>query len=65
MVTADALHCQQDTARIIVGRGGDYIISLKDNQPTIAAEAQRHLQDTPPLLSPTQRKATDALSSAS
>lgn len=65
LVTADALHCQQDTARIIVGRGGDYILSLKDNQPTIAAEAQRRLQDAAPLLSRTQRKATGGLSSAS
>lgn len=49
IVTADALHCQQDTARIIVGRGGDYIISLKDNQPTINKEAHKVLASAAPL----------------
>jgi hypothetical protein len=49
IVTADALHCQQDTARAIVGRGGDYIISVKDNQPTINAEAARVLESVAPL----------------
>ena len=65
IVTADSLHCQQETARIIVGRGGDYIISLKDNQPTINEEAQRLLETATPLLPKHQRKDTDALMSAS
>lgn len=65
IVTADALHAQQDTARSIVGRGGDYIISLKDNQPSINAEAQRLLAATAPLLPKRQRKSMAALKSAS
>jgi hypothetical protein len=65
IVTGDALHCQHDTVRAIVGRGGDYILSLKDNQPSINAEAQRLLEAATPLLSRSRRKGTAASTSAS
>jgi hypothetical protein len=65
LVTGDALHAQQDTARIIVGRGGDYILSLKDNQPHIYKEGKRLLNAATPLLSKKPRKATDGSTSAS
>jgi predicted transposase YbfD/YdcC len=32
VVTADALHCQTDTARLIVEKGGDYVLPVKRNQ---------------------------------
>ena len=35
VITADALHCQRETAEYIVGRGGHYILTVKDNQPTL------------------------------
>lgn len=36
LVVLDALHTQGDTARHIVQeRGGDYLLTLKDNQPTL------------------------------
>ena len=35
VITADALHCQRDTAEYITGRGGHYILTVKDNQPTL------------------------------
>ena len=35
MITADALHCQRDTAEYITGRGAHYILTVKDNQPTL------------------------------
>lgn len=40
-VTADALHCRPDTAAVIREAGADYVIGLKENQPTLyrAAEA--------------------------
>lgn len=31
-VTADALHCQSQTARVIRERGADYLLAVKDNQ---------------------------------
>ena len=35
IVTADALHCQQETCQQIVDSGGDYVIPVKENQPTL------------------------------
>jgi predicted transposase YbfD/YdcC len=40
MVTADAMGCQKEMARLIVGKKGDYIFSLKENQPTLYAETE-------------------------
>lgn len=35
VVTADALHCQRDTAEYITGRDAHYIFTVKDNQPKL------------------------------
>lgn len=35
VVTADALHCQRATADYIVGRGGHYVFTVKNNQPLL------------------------------
>lgn len=35
VITADALHCQRDTAAYITGRGGHYIFTVKNNQPSL------------------------------
>ena len=35
VVTADAMHCQKQTATSIVKREADYILQLKKNQPTL------------------------------
>ena len=40
VVTADALHCHRGMAKEIVGRGGDYILAVKGNQPVLLAEAK-------------------------
>jgi hypothetical protein len=37
VITADAAHCQQETCQRIVDSGGDYVITVKDNQPTLQA----------------------------
>ena len=39
IVTVDAMHCQRSTAAAITARDGDYIMAVKENQPTL-------LQDT-------------------
>jgi len=39
-VTIDALGCQKDIAAAVVGGGADYVLSVKDNQPTLHAEVQ-------------------------
>ena len=35
VITADALHCQRDTAEAIVAGGGHYILTVKANQPRL------------------------------
>ena len=35
VVTADALHTQADTGRQIVDQGGDYVLTVKANQPSL------------------------------
>lgn len=39
VVTIDAMGCQKDIARKIVDGGGDFVLSLKDNHPTLHAKA--------------------------
>jgi hypothetical protein len=40
LITADALHCQKGTARTIVEKGGDFLLQLKGNQPSLLAHAE-------------------------
>ena len=40
LVTIDAMGCQKEIAAKIVERGGDYVLPVKDNQPTLLAEIQ-------------------------
>ena len=49
LITAAALHCQKKTTRTIVERGGEYILALRDNQPTPAARAAELTAKAPPL----------------
>ena len=37
VVTADAAHCDPETGEQIVNSGGHYVITAKDNQPTLVA----------------------------
>jgi hypothetical protein len=37
VVTGDALHCQQETCEQIVDSGGHYVLTAKENQPTLVA----------------------------
>lgn len=44
VVTADAMHAQQDAARFLVQeKGAEYFFSLKGNQPSVQAQAARRL----------------------
>lgn len=38
VVTIDAMGCQRDIAAKIIERGADYILAVKDNQPTLHAD---------------------------
>ena len=51
VITADALHCQRETARDIVERGGEFILQAKDNQKTVHQQAALKTKDLSPFLS--------------
>lgn len=38
LVTADAIHCQSETARLVRERSGDYLFALKANRPRMFAD---------------------------
>lgn len=40
VVTADALHTQETTAQAILDAGGDYVMVVKENQPTLLREVE-------------------------
>jgi predicted transposase YbfD/YdcC len=44
-VTIDAMGCQKEIAGQIVERGGDYVLSLKANQPSLYQDVQMYLDD--------------------
>lgn len=54
IITADALHCQKEQARTIVEKGGDYLLQIKANQPTLLQQAEGldAIQATPFLRTP-------------
>jgi hypothetical protein len=64
IITGDPLHNQRKTARIIVEKGGDYLLQIKGNQPGLFQQAQGldALPDTPFL--PRRKPPTDGLKSA-
>ena len=48
-VTADPLHCQRQSARMIVEKGGDYLFQIKGNQPNLYKVAQQEVLASPLL----------------
>lgn len=51
VVTADAMHCQKETAQIIVERGADYILWVKKNQGTLWNLANDYFERLVPEMS--------------
>jgi predicted transposase YbfD/YdcC len=47
IVTTDAMGCQKDIAQTIVAGGGDYLLAVKANQPTLHAEIQAAFATAP------------------
>lgn len=45
LVTADALHCQSETAGLIRERGGHYLLRLKANRPALHEMVERYFDD--------------------
>lgn len=61
-ITADPLHCQRETARIIAEKGGEYFLQIKANQPQLLQYARNRTPDSPLLSRPPAD--TDASKSA-
>jgi predicted transposase YbfD/YdcC len=40
LVTIDAMGCQKEIAEAIVNQGGDFVLTVKDNQPTLRAHIE-------------------------
>lgn len=38
VITGDAIHAQRDLCRLIVDKGGDYLLTVKENQPKLHNE---------------------------
>ena len=45
LVTADAIHCQRETAALVLARGGDYLFALKANRPAMLSELEAFFAD--------------------
>jgi predicted transposase YbfD/YdcC len=48
VVTADALHCQRETCQQILDAGGDYLVLVEANQPTLRADITTLFAAPPP-----------------
>ena len=47
LITADAIHCQEATARTIRQSGGDYLLRLKGNHPALHEMVEEYFADPP------------------
>ncbi len=45
IVAADALNCQNETAKEIINGKGDYILNAKGNQKNLQKEIENYIQD--------------------
>jgi len=41
VITIDAMHTQSDTAQVILGRGADYVMTVKANMPTLYKQLKK------------------------
>jgi predicted transposase YbfD/YdcC len=41
VITIDAMHTQHDTAQLILGRGADYVMTVKGNMPTLYQQLKK------------------------
>ena len=52
VVIGDAMFCQRDLCQQVIDSGGDYLISVKENQPTLLREIQLEFTANPAVFSP-------------
>ena len=59
LVTIDAAGCQKEIAGLIVNKGGDYLLQIKANQPTLLARAKAGFENQP-IRATAEQSFTDA-----
>jgi predicted transposase YbfD/YdcC len=59
-VTADAMSCQREIAEQIVDQGGQYVLALKGNQPTLFDDVTRYFADPEASVVETAKPTVDA-----
>lgn len=47
LVSIDAIACNPAIAQAIIAAGTDYLLSVKENQPTLRAEVENYFADAP------------------
>ena len=47
IVTGDAIFCQRKVCRTVVDGGGDYVFTVKENQPSLLADIKAVFEDSP------------------
>lgn len=53
LVSLDAIHSQTETSHVIVEAGGDYLYTVKDNQPQLRGQIEKLVDDpATPFLTP-------------
>jgi predicted transposase YbfD/YdcC len=45
IVVADALNCQKETAKAIIDKDADYLLSVKDNHKRLKQDIEKYIQD--------------------
>ena len=60
LVTADAIHCQNDTAQAILDQGGDYLLRLKSNRRGLHEAVRAYFADPAVLANLATTATTDA-----
>jgi hypothetical protein len=58
VITADALHCQQETRRRLIDSGGHCVLTVKDNQQTLRDAISLEFTAQPAVFSPRPTAAT-------
>jgi hypothetical protein len=61
VLTADAIQTHREVCAAVIAGGGDYILPVKDNQPTLRADIQAAFADPGAGLSPPPGRATGGL----
>lgn len=52
VIVADAMFCQRDVCQQIIDSGGDYLVSVKENQPGLLREIEQEFTASPAAFSP-------------